>query len=187
MSEGSGPKGAKGAKDENLATVQGAMDGIFVQMAESPADAPISKDVPETEDGLRRFPGCCGGVADDAKRRGRHCGADYVTGYRSWQMTLSAACFMFLATFFSTVALGAHVQDVTANRIGLSEYLLMNSVAGIVHSLVGAQPLLVLRPTGPITAILQKLSELADALELNFFALLVSCQVKVRRSKLLAR
>ena len=29
----------------------------------------------------------------------------------------------------------------------------MNSLAGVAHSLPGCQPLLVLRPTGPITAI----------------------------------
>lgn len=153
-----------------LGAVQGAMDELFVPEATESGSRADTRPA----DGLRSFRGICGGVLDDARRRSRHCGADYTTGVRSWQLTLSAACFMFLATFFSTVALGAHVQDVTANRIGLSEYLLMNSIAGIFHSLVGAQPLLVLRPTGPITAILQKLSELADALELNFFALLAA-------------
>ena len=45
----------------------------------------------------------------------------------------------------------------------------MNSVAGMTHALLGCQPLLVLRPTGPITAILLKLCVLADALGLDFW------------------
>ena len=51
-------------------------------------------------------------------------------------------------------------------RIGLSEYLLANSVFGMLHAVFGAQPLLVLRPTGPITAITIKLSDIADRLGL---------------------
>ena len=73
---------------------------------------------------------------------------------------------------FSTVALGALVEKATHKRIGLSEYLLANSIAGMVHSVVGVQPLLVLRPTGPITAIIIKLSGAADALNLDFYAYL---------------
>lgn len=42
----------------------------------------------------------------------------------------------------------------------------------MVHSVFGVQPLLVLRPTGPITAIIIKLSGAADALNLDFYAYL---------------
>lgn len=126
---------------------------------------------PAAEEGMQRIrpPLCCGGIADDCKRRSRHCLTDYLDGIRHWQKTLAASVFMFFATFFSTVALGALVQKTTGGRIALFEYLLMNSCAGVVHSIVGSQPLLVLRPTGPITAIMQKLSDLADQLELDFY------------------
>ena len=123
------------------------------------------------EEGMRRIspPLCCGGVADDFSRRSRHCSSDYADALRYWRKTLSAALFMFFATFFSTVALGALVQKTTNSRIGLFEYLLMNSCAGVAHALLGAQPLLILRPTGPITAIIMKLSDLSDSLELDFY------------------
>ena len=39
----------------------------------------------------------------------------------------------------------------------------------MLHAVFGAQPLLVLRPTGPITAITIKLSDIADHLGLDFF------------------
>ena len=76
--------------------------------------------------------------------------------------TLSSALFMFFATFFSTASLGAKIQKDSNHRIGLEEYLLMNSIAGMTHALLGCQPLLVLRPTGPITLIVTQLVMLSD-------------------------
>ena len=99
---------------------------------------------------------------------------DYSQSYRHVSKTLAAALFMLFATLFSTVALGTIIQKVTHDRIGLSEYLLMNSAAGVLHAVLGAQPLLVLRPTGPITAILGKLSDLSDRFAVDFHQLLAA-------------
>eukprot|EP00469_Lotharella_globosa_P000455 CAMPEP_0167798886 /NCGR_PEP_ID=MMETSP0111_2-20121227/16632_1 /TAXON_ID=91324 /ORGANISM="Lotharella globosa, Strain CCCM811" /LENGTH=551 /DNA_ID=CAMNT_0007693499 /DNA_START=53 /DNA_END=1708 /DNA_ORIENTATION=+ len=85
--------------------------------------------------------------------------------------TLSAASVMFLATFCSTVALGSCIARHTEGRIGLSEYLLMNGIAGMAHALLGCQPLLILRPTGPITLILTQLYALSKLVEVDFFTL----------------
>ena len=87
---------------------------------------------PEFE-GLQRFPGACGGLVDDYRRRCSFCMTDYTNGLVYWSKTLSAGLFMLFATLFSTIALGALVEKETDSRIGLSEYLLMNSVAGIAH------------------------------------------------------
>ena len=66
------------------------------------------------------------------------------------------------------MALGHLIEKRTNNRIGLSEYLAMNALAGVLHALIGAQPLLVLRPTGPITAITGKLADVADRFGIDF-------------------
>ena len=87
---------------------------------------------PEFE-GLQRFPGVCGGIVDDYRRRCSFWLTDYTNGLVYWSKTLSAGLFMLFATLFSTIALGALVEKETEQRIGLSEYLLMNSVAGVVH------------------------------------------------------
>ena len=87
---------------------------------------------PEGE-GLQRFPGVCGGLVDDYRRRCRFCLPDYTNGMIYWSKTLSAGLFMLFATLFSTIALGALVEKETNQRIGLSEYLLMNSIAGVAH------------------------------------------------------
>lgn len=83
--------------------------------------------------------------------------------------TISSALFMFFATFTSTLALGEHIKESTNGLIGLNEYLMMNSAAGMLHSIIGCQPLLVLRPTGPITLLFEKLLTFADQHSLPFW------------------
>lgn len=119
------------------------------------------------------------GVRQELERRYDVLLDDYTTALQYPSKTLSSALFLFFATLFSTVALGAHLQIATNNRVGLSEYLLMNSLGGMLHALIGVQPLLVIRPTGPITAIMGKLSILADQLSVDFFELLAATGVCV--------
>ena len=120
-----------------------------------------------------------GSVREEFAVRSQYCGSDYSTAFVWFSKSLSASLFMFFATLFSTVALGAHLQLATDNRIGLSEYLVMNSVAGVLHSLLGTQPLLIIRPTGPITAILTKLCTLADSLSVDLYQLLAATGICV--------
>ena len=83
--------------------------------------------------------------------------------------TISSALFMFFATFTSTLALGEHIKESTNGLMGLNEYLMMNSAAGMLHSIIGCQPVLVLRPTGPITLLFEKLLMFADEHSLPFW------------------
>eukprot|EP00435_Cladocopium_sp_Y103_P064241 s199_g25.t3 len=76
---------------------------------------------------------------------------------------------MFFATFTSTLALGEHIKESTNGLMGLNEYLMMNSAAGMLHSIIGCQPLLVLRPTGPITLLFEKLLMFANEHSLPFW------------------
>jgi hypothetical protein len=121
--------------------------------------------------------GLFGGVFDDYRRRLPHYWKDIQQGLTP--KTLSSALFMFFATFFSTASLGALIQKQTNKRVGLEEYLLMNSIAGMTHSLLGCQPLLVLRPTGPITAIMGMLNTYADQYDVDFFEYLAATGVFV--------
>lgn len=122
--------------------------------------------------GLRRIrnPIVCGGILDDFRRRLPHYWDDIKLGLT--KKTLSSALVMFLATFCSTVALGATIARNTDNHIGLSEYLLMNGIAGMIHAVAGCQPLLILRPTGPITLMLTQLYALHKTLSVDYFTLI---------------
>ena len=138
---------------------------------------------------LQRIGTVFGGVYDDYKRRYKYRTSDYTDGF-TWK-TVSASLYMFFATFASTVALGVVIQRNTQSYysyppgvegceilkdgtiddktchpsyFGVTEFLLMNCLAGMIHSVIGCQPLLVLRPTGPITQFITLLYTLTQSL-----------------------
>ena len=153
-------------------------------MASKRDDFPRAQRDPD--EGLRRIGTIFGGVMDDYRRRFPLYRSDIADSMT--RKTISSALFMFFATFASTVALGVVIKrntkcdatvakyndcridtdDAPNSFLGVTEYLLMNSLAGMAHSLLGCQPLLVLRPTGPITAFISLLFAVAKTLELNF-------------------
>ncbi|CAK9062447.1 Band 3 anion transport protein (Anion exchange protein 1) (AE 1) (Anion exchanger 1) (MEB3) (Solute carrier family 4 member 1) (CD antigen CD233) [Durusdinium trenchii] len=118
--------------------------------------------------GLEEIGGFCGGLMNDYRRRSKFLESDWITDAFTAK-TVSAALFMFFATFTSTLALGEHIKESTNGLIGLNEYLMMNSAAGMIHAIIGCQPLLVLRPTGPITLLFEKLLDFATAQSLPFW------------------
>ena len=147
---------------------------------------------------LRRRPYAFGGIIDDYSRRMPQYLSDITDSFTP--KTVSAAVFMFLATFASTVALGVVISRNTAcpasshdlvsgsnatlapcrgSYLGVTELLMMNSLAGMLHSLAGCQPLLVLRPTGPITAFLTLLFNVSQSMDLDFLPFLGWCGVFV--------
>eukprot|EP00935_MAST-01C_sp_MAST-1C-sp1_P000089 g89.t1 len=136
-------------------------------------------------EGLQRIGCMFGGVIDDYKRRMPHYASDISDSFT--RKTISGALFMFFATACSTIALGVVIKKATAcpanapaianckagsSYLGVTEYMVMNAVAGMVHALLGCQPLLVLRPTGPVTAFLTLVFNCAVSMNLNFSALL---------------
>eukprot|EP00966_Prymnesium_polylepis_P083871 1942020-Prymnesium_polylepis.3 len=136
-----------------------------------------AQKVPTTEPGAPpvRF----ASVREEYAARCAYCTADYTTTFSFISKSLSAALFMFFATLFSTVALGAHLQLATGNRIGLSEYLVMNSVSGVLYALLGTQPMLIVRPTGPVTAIVAELCSIASMLQIDPYQLLAATGICV--------
>lgn len=138
---------------------------------EETGDAPRSvrrRGKPTTVAGLEEIGGFCGALANDYRRRSQFWRSDWITDAFT-SKTISAALFMFFATFTSTLALGEHIKESTNGLMGLNEYLMMNSAAGMLHSIIGCQPLLVLRPTGPITLLFEKLLTFADQHSLPFW------------------
>ena len=66
------------------------------------------EDAVYPSEGFRRIGWVFGGLVDDFKRRSRYYWSDIADSATS--KTLSASAFMFFATLFSTIALGAHLQ-----------------------------------------------------------------------------
>ena len=68
----------------------------------------------------------------------------------------------FCATFASTVALGDVAERETSGKVGITEYLILQGLAGMLHALLSGCPMPVLRPTGPITAFMVDLYLLSE-------------------------
>ena len=117
---------------------------------------------------LARKDSCvCGGVADDVQRRREHCRSDWAQPFASWQdarVNLAGGVFYFVALWFCVVSLAEVAREDTESSVGVKEFLLLTSFAGVLQSLVGVQPLLVLRPTGPVVLIMVQLFELSKIL-----------------------
>eukprot|EP01041_Mallomonas_annulata_P002208 gene2208-4295_t len=108
----------------------------------------------------------------EVKRRRPFFLSDFVDGLTF--KSFSSALAMFFATYFATMSLATHIQQATNNRIGISEYLIINSIAGVLHSIFGAQPLLILRPSESTTLMLIFLSKTADMFQYDFYQLLAA-------------
>jgi hypothetical protein len=144
---------------ERSPTTDGERRGSVNSLEMSAAD--------DTIEALSRKGVVCGGVVDDAKRRSRHCCADWADAFRTLEdasKTCSSALFMFMALFFVEVALAEACRDQTDGAVGVTEFMLLIALSGVVQSLVGAQPLVVLRPTGPIVLTTVSLFQLSGQL-----------------------
>jgi hypothetical protein len=115
------------------------------------------------------------GVLEEYERRCPHIlSSDYYDFFKAPSKSVSASIFMFFATIFSTIALGAHLSEVGAygEYIGVGEYLVMNSLSGLYFSVLSCQPLMILRPTGPITLIIENIIIISEKYQINFWHLL---------------
>lgn len=81
---------------------------------------------------------------------------------------------MFFATFTSTLALAYHIQTDTSGAMGVTEYMVMNAVSGVIYAALGCQPYVVLRPTGPITMLITMLYSISQSIGFDFNSLLAT-------------
>jgi solute carrier family 4 (anion exchanger) protein 1 len=138
-------------------------------------DDHLSESTPSASHTDSSKPKMFAGVFEEYNRRWPHMfSSDYYDFFLSPSKTLSASIFMFFATIFSTIALGAHLSEVGdyGEYIGVGEFLVMNSLSGLYFSVVSCQPLMILRPTGPITLIIENIIIISEKYSINFWHLL---------------
>jgi len=95
--------------------------------------------------------------------------SDFLDGFSL--KTKSASLFMFCATMTSTVALGEVAYRETDAYVGITEYLMLQGVSGVLHTLFSACPMPILRPTGPITAFMIDLYKLTADIGVDYYTL----------------
>jgi len=83
--------------------------------------------------------------------------------WESASSLMYSASYMFVATFVPAIAFGGYLQTVTADKMGLTEVLLAQSLPSLLYSLVGGNPLAVLRVSGPVVAFVGIAAKTADS------------------------
>ncbi|XP_041087415.1 band 3 anion transport protein-like isoform X2 [Polyodon spathula] len=100
------------------------------------------------DDPLRRTGRPFGGLVKDIKRRYPHYVSDITDALNP--QVLAAVIFIYFAALSPAVTFGGLLGEKTKNWMGVSELLVSTAVQGVLFSLLGAQPLLVIGFSGPL-------------------------------------
>ncbi|KAM7152935.1 anion exchange protein 3 [Macrochelys suwanniensis] len=100
------------------------------------------------DDPLRRTGVCFGGLVQDIKRRYPKYLSDIRDALHS--QCLAAVLFIYFAALSPAITFGGLLGEKTEGLMGVSELIISTSVLGILFSLLGAQPLLVIGFSGPL-------------------------------------
>eukprot|EP00931_Biecheleriopsis_adriatica_P091967 TRINITY_DN6580_c0_g1_i2.p1 TRINITY_DN6580_c0_g1~~TRINITY_DN6580_c0_g1_i2.p1 ORF type:complete len:562 (+),score=89.52 TRINITY_DN6580_c0_g1_i2:22-1707(+) len=111
-----------------------------------------------------------GGIRDDiAVRLPWYC-SDWTDGFQGGVKTFTATLYMFFACLAPGIAFGAFFDQHSGGQSGVVEYLITQSIAGIIFALISGQPLVILRPTGPITVFISQLYTISTSMGVPFLA-----------------
>ncbi len=140
-------------------------------IAATPPPVPMPPDCVHPHDGLARSGRLFGGIVADVRRRLN--AKVYMSDWRDGAnlKSLAAGLYMFFGCLAPGIAFGATVDTETGGRMGVVEYLISQGVTGVIFALVSGQPLIILRPTGPITVFTISLYTMADSLGVDFLQL----------------
>jgi len=129
---------------------------------------PQGKEPEVREDGLYWSGKFAGGIRADIARRLPWYKSDWVDGARGGVKTLTASLYMFFACMAPGIAFGAFFDQHSEGQSGVVEYLVTQSISGIIFAIISGQPLVILRPTGPITVFISQLYNISNNLGVPF-------------------
>eukprot|EP00933_Yihiella_yeosuensis_P038737 TRINITY_DN32675_c0_g2_i1.p1 TRINITY_DN32675_c0_g2~~TRINITY_DN32675_c0_g2_i1.p1 ORF type:complete len:567 (+),score=91.57 TRINITY_DN32675_c0_g2_i1:74-1774(+) len=138
------------------------------EVVQRPERSTMRQTGPDFEDGLDRTGRFAGGIRADIKRRWQWYGSDWTDGIQGGTKTLTASLFMFFACLAPGIAFGAFFDQHSEGKSGVVEYLITQSISGIIFAIISGQPLVILRPTGPITVFISQLYLIADGMDIPF-------------------
>ncbi|XP_033841744.1 anion exchange protein 2b isoform X2 [Periophthalmus magnuspinnatus] len=102
----------------------------------------------QPDDPLKRTRRPFGGLVRDVKNRYPKYLSDFKDALSS--QCMAAVIFIYFAALSPAITFGGLLEEKTEGLIGVSELIVSTSVQGIIFSLLGAQPLLVVGFSGPI-------------------------------------
>ncbi|NP_001075499.1 anion exchange protein 3 [Oryctolagus cuniculus] len=105
-------------------------------------------DAAPEDDPLLRTGSVFGGLIRDVKRRYPHYPSDLRDALHS--QCVAAVLFIYFAALSPAITFGGLLGEKTEGLMGVSELIVSTAVLGVLFSLLGAQPLLVVGFSGPL-------------------------------------
>ena len=96
---------------------------------------------------------------------------DGVRGLRSMGKTLSTIFFLYFACILPAIAFGVLNEHQTHGNIDVKKMIWSQALGGIVFSLIGGQPLVILLSTAPLALYMKIVYEIASSSNMEFFGL----------------
>ncbi|OWK12942.1 SLC4A3 [Cervus elaphus hippelaphus] len=107
-----------------------------------------SSEAAPDDDPLLRTGSVFGGLVRDVKRRYPHYPSDLRDALHS--QCVAAVLFIYFAALSPAITFGGLLGEKTEGLMGVSELIVSTAVLGVLFSLLGAQPLLVVGFSGPL-------------------------------------
>ncbi|XP_008792103.2 boron transporter 4-like isoform X1 [Phoenix dactylifera] len=89
------------------------------------------------------------GIAKDVKGRAQCYRQDWISGFTSGIKILAPTMFIFFASALPVIAFGEQLSSDTDGKLSTVEALASTAICGIIHSILGGQPLLIVGVAEP--------------------------------------
>nr|XP_004662949.2 anion exchange protein 3 [Jaculus jaculus] len=123
-------------------------------------------EVTPEDDPLRRTGSVFGGLVRDVKRRYPHYPSDLRDAMHS--QCVAAVLFIYFAALSPAITFGGLLGEKTEGLMGVSELIVSTAVLGVLFSLLGAQPLLVVGFSGPLLVFEEAFFKFCRAQDLEY-------------------
>ncbi|CAA7025441.1 unnamed protein product [Microthlaspi erraticum] len=90
-----------------------------------------------------------GGIINDFKGRRKCYKQDWLAAFNSGVRILAPTLYIFIASALPVIAFGEQLGRETDRSLGISESLASTAICGIIHSIFGGQPLLIVGVAEP--------------------------------------
>eukprot|EP01061_Rhynchopus_euleeides_P039905 TRINITY_DN6847_c0_g1_i1.p1 TRINITY_DN6847_c0_g1~~TRINITY_DN6847_c0_g1_i1.p1 ORF type:complete len:799 (+),score=342.81 TRINITY_DN6847_c0_g1_i1:153-2399(+) len=108
------------------------------------------------------------GLIADVKRRAKWYASDFTEAWEYKGKVLSTAIYLFCVILAPAIAFGELMSEKTKQNIGPMEILISQSASGLIFSLLGGCPFVIIMTTGPLTVFIGFLYDLTDAMGIEF-------------------
>ncbi|KAM6976443.1 anion exchange protein 2-like isoform 1-T1 [Aplochiton taeniatus] len=119
-----------------------------------------------SDDPLKRTGRPFGGLIRDARRRYPKYVSDFKDALNA--QCMAAVIFIYFAALSPAITFGGLLGEKTEGLIGVSELVIATSIQGVVFTLLGAQPLLIVGFSGPLLVFEEAFFSFCKAYEMEY-------------------